>query len=56
MKTVVFSKLNPRSLKPPVYISRTQFQDAYYIPLDSNLIIVDFKEDEDDLRAEDTES
>jgi hypothetical protein len=48
MKTVTFSKLNPRSLKPTVYISRTQFKDAYYIPSDANLIIVDFKEEEDE--------
>ena len=55
MKTV-FSKLNSRSLRPPVYISRAQFQDAYYIPSDVNIIIVDFKEEEDDSGAEDSAS
>ena len=54
--TTVFSKLNPRSLQPPVYISREQFRDACYIPSDANIIIVDFKEEEDDTGTEDTES
>lgn len=46
--TTAFSKLNSRSLQPPIYISREQFQDAYYIPSDANIIIVDFKEEEDE--------
>ena len=45
--TTIFSKLNPHSLQPPVYISREQFRDAYYIPSDANIIIVDFKEEEE---------
>lgn len=42
----------------PIYISTAQFRDAYYIPEEyrSRIIIVDFKEEEDDSRAEDTES
>lgn len=42
----------------PVYISTAQFRDAYYIPEEyrSRIIIVEFKEEEDDPRAEDTES
>ena len=46
-----FSKTNPRSIQPPVYISREQFQDAYYIPSDANIIIVDFKEEEDETNS-----
>lgn len=49
--TTVFSKLNPRSLQPPVYISREQFRDAYFIPPDANIIIVDFKEEEDETQG-----
>ena len=55
MKTE-FTKLNPRSLQPPVYISREQFTDAYYIPSEANIIIVDFKEEDNDSGTEDTES
>jgi hypothetical protein len=42
----------------PIYISTAQFRDAYYIPEEdrSRIIIVDFKEEEDDPGAEDTES
>ena len=42
----------------PICISTAQFRDAYYIPEEyrSRIIIVDFKEEEDDSRAEDTES
>jgi hypothetical protein len=42
----------------PIYISTAQFRDAYYIPEEdrSRIIIVDFKEEEDDLGTEDTES
>ena len=54
MKTV-FSKLNHRSLQPPVYISREQFRDAYYIPSDANIVIVDFKEEDDEHREAVTE-
>ena len=51
MKTAVFSKLNPMSLQTPVYISREQFRDACYIPSDANIIIVDFKEEEDETNS-----
>jgi hypothetical protein len=43
----------------PIYISTAQFRDAYYIPEEykSRIIIVDFKEEEeDDPGTEDTES
>jgi hypothetical protein len=42
----------------PIYISTAQFRDAYYIPKEdrSRIIIVDFKEEEDDHGAEDTDS
>jgi hypothetical protein len=60
---VEFTKLEPRQSilsRPgkPIYISTAQFRDAYYIPEEyrSRIIIVDFKEEEDDSRAEDTES
>ena len=52
----VFASLNSESRQPLVYISREQFADAYYIPSEANIIIVDFKEDDNDNRAEDTES
>ena len=41
-----------------IYISTAQFRDAYYIPEEyrSRIIIVDFKEEEDDNRTKDTES
>ena len=62
MKTV-FTKLDPHQSilsRPgkPIYISTAQFRDAYYIPEEyrSRIIIVDFKEEEDDNRTKDTES
>lgn len=54
MKTV-FTRLEPCQsifLRPgkPIYISTAQFRDAYYIPEEyrSRIIIVDFKEEEDE--------
>ena len=51
----VFTRLEPsQSLlsRPgkPIYISTAQFRDAYYIPEEdrSRIIIVDFKEEEDE--------
>ena len=44
MKTE-FITLNPNMNEPPIYISREQFESAYYIPPDRKIIIVDFKED-----------
>ena len=58
MKTV-FTKLTPRATtEDPIYMSRLQFTEAYYIPEEhrDRIVIVDFKEEEDDSRAEDTES
>lgn len=57
MKTE-FITLNPRNTEPPIYMSRTQFEDAYDIPDEykKRIVIVDFKEEEDDARTEDTES
>ena len=59
----VFTKLDPNQSilsRPgkPIYISTAQFRDAYYIPEEdrSRIIIVDFKEGEDDPGTEDTES
>ena len=58
-----FTRLEPSQsilFRPwkPIYISTAQFRDAYYIPEEykSRIIIVDFKDEEDDSRAEDTES
>lgn len=60
---VEFTRLEPSQSilsRPgkPIYISTAQFRDAYYIPEEdrSRIIIVDFKEEEDDASAEDTES
>ena len=59
MKTE-FTRLEPRQSilsRPgkPIYISTAQFRDAYHIPEEyrSRIIIVDFKEEEDDTGAED---
>ncbi len=58
MKTV-FTKLTPRATtEPPIYMSRIQYTDAYYIPEEvrNRIVIVDFKEEDDDTGTEDTES
>jgi hypothetical protein len=58
MKTV-FTKLTTRTTtEDPIYISRLQWESAAYIPDEvlNRLVIVDFKEEEDDNRTEDTES
>jgi hypothetical protein len=50
MKTI-FTKLIPRATTDaPIYMSRVQFEDAYYIPEEarSRIIIVDFVEEDDD--------
>lgn len=50
MKTV-FTKLTPRATtEDPIYMSRLQFTEAYYIPEEhrDRIIIVDFKEEEED--------
>lgn len=48
----IFTKLDPHQRNlfgpgNPIYMSRTQFEDAYYIPDEykKRIIIVDFKED-----------
>ena len=60
---VEFTRLEPSqsilsNQGKPIYISTAQFRDAYYIPEEyrSRIIIVDFKEEEDDNRTKDTES
>ena len=57
MKTE-FVTLNPYNTEPPIYMTRTQFEDAYYIPDEykKRIVIVDFKEEDDDTGTEDTES
>lgn len=42
----------------PIYISTAQFRDAYYIPEEyrSRIIIVDFKEEDDEHREAITEN
>ena len=57
MKTE-FVSLNPRNTEPPIYMSRQQVEDAWYIPKEyvDRIVIVDFKEEEDDTGTEDTES
>ena len=50
MKTV-FTKLTTRATtEAPIYMSRQQFVDAYYIPEEARdrIVIVDFKEAEDE--------
>lgn len=57
MKTE-FITLNPRNTEPPIYMSRQQVEDAWYIPKEyvNRIVIVDFKEEEDDIGTEDTAS
>ena len=46
----VFTKLTPRATaEAPIYMTRLQFTEAYYIPEEAidRIIIVDFKEDKD---------
>jgi hypothetical protein len=54
MKTI-FTKLDQRQkeIAKPIYISTAQFRDAYYIPEEdrSRIIIVDFKEEEDETQG-----
>lgn len=56
MKTELVT-LNPRNTEPPIYMSRTQFEDAYYIPDEykKRIVIVDFKEEDDEHRETITE-
>ncbi len=56
MKTV-FTKLTTRATtKDPIYISRLQWESAAYIPDEvlNRIVIVDFMEEEDDPRTEDS--
>ena len=39
-KKTEFITLNPNINEPPVYMSREQFEDAYYIPSDRKIIVV----------------
>lgn len=58
MKTV-FTKLTTRATtEAPIYMSRLQLTEAYYIPEEhrDRIIIVDFKEENNDAGTEDTES
>ena len=58
MKTV-FNKLTTRATtEPPIYMSRQQVEDAWYIPKEyvDRIVIVDFKEEDNDSGTEDTES
>ncbi len=57
MKTE-FITLNPRNTEPPIYMTRQQVEDAWYIPKEyvDRIVIVDFKEEDNDARTEDTES
>lgn len=52
MKKTVFTKLDPRQevIPNPIYMTRDQWECAYYIPIEdrSRIIIVDFVEEEDD--------
>ena len=46
--TTEFITLNPNKNESPVYMSREQFEDAYYIPNDRKIIIVNKEEDNND--------
>ena len=43
MKTE-FITLHPNINEPPVYMSREQFKDAYYIPNDRKIVVVNKEE------------
>ena len=50
MKTI-FTKLGPYdSSEPPIYMTRQQVEDAWYIPKEyvDRIVIVDFKEEENE--------
>ena len=56
MKTL-FTKLTLRTTtEDPIYMSRLQFTEACYIPEEyrDRIVIVDFKEEADDSRTEDS--
>ena len=58
MKTV-FTKLIPRATaEAPIYMSRLQFEDAYYIPKEAQdrIVLVDFKEEDNELSTVNTEN
>jgi hypothetical protein len=58
MKTV-FTKLTPRATtEASIYMSRQQVEDAWYIPKEyvDRIVIVDFKEEDNDTGTEDTKS
>lgn len=58
MKTV-FTKLTPRATtEAPIYMSRQQVEDAWYIPKEyvDRIVIVDFKEEDDEHREAITEN
>ena len=52
MKTE-FITLNPRNTEPPIYMTRQQVEDAWYIPKEyvDRIVIVDFKEEEDETQG-----
>ena len=57
--TAEFTKLTQRpTTEAPIYMSRLQFTEAYYIPEEDRdrIVIIDFKEEEDDSGTEDSES
>lgn len=56
---IEFTKLTTRAItRTPVYMSRTQFEDAYYIPEEDRdrIVIVDFKEEDNEPGTEDSSS
>ena len=58
MKTE-FTKLTTKAAaEAPIYMTRQQVEDAWYIPKEyvDRIVIVDFKEEEDDTGTEDSES
>ena len=51
--TTLFTKLTSRATtETPIYMSRTQWEDAAYIPDEAKnrIVIVDFKEEEDEVQ------
>ena len=59
MKSAEFFKLTYKpTTEGPIYMTRQQVEDAWYIPREyvDRIVIVDFKEEEDDTGTEDTES
>jgi hypothetical protein len=58
MKTEFNTLTQKPTTERPIYMTRKQVEDAWYIPKEyaDRIVIVDFKEEDDDSGAKDTKS